>query len=312
MSRVQSNRKVVAATVGDLHLRHDKPSCRAEDDWYAVMRRHLWSLDKILENHGRPPLLYTGDIFHKWNSPPELVNFAIRHLPHGYSIAGNHDLPFHQYKDIKKSAYWTLVEAGKITNLKPNQQLMLGKFKVTAFPYGTDPVNPDVKTTCPHVALIHRYCWKDGHSHPGAKPEDFVDAYCDTLDGFDGLVFGDNHQAFCYAAPRTPGRLGWVRNGGCFVRQTVTEMDVRPSVGLIYDDGSLTEVGLDCREDKFHAAEETPAGLDDEEMAKLIESLNRVNSRPQDFRASVLRALDQSDVSAGVRRVVLEFLGEGR
>lgn len=310
MSKVQKA-SVVAATVGDCHFRADRPRCRKEPDWYAVMKDHLDQLRAILLKHKAPPLFYAGDIFHKWNAPPELINFLLSEMPSGYAVPGNHDLPYHNYEDRKKSAYWTLVKARKLTDLQPGQTVSRDGLSVTAFPFGSTPTfEPSPGPV--RIALVHAYCWRDGHTHPGAPEDQHADSWMSALAGYTGLVFGDNHQAFNVLEVE---KLPWVRNGGCFIRQTTSEMDVQPTVGLVWSDGSLTEERLDRRHDEFVPADEwneEVSELGDGRMQELLEELSMVGKHKQDFRATLKRAADKSTVSAEVRRLVLDFMGEGK
>ena len=51
------------------------------------------SLEQIrdLQKEFDCPVICAGDIFDKWNSPPELINFAYDNLPEIYAIPGQHD-----------------------------------------------------------------------------------------------------------------------------------------------------------------------------------------------------------------------------
>lgn len=273
------------------------------------MKSHFDQLRDILLKHKAPPLFYAGDIFHKWNSPPELINFLLSEMPEGYAIPGNHDLPYHNYADRKKSAYWTLVKARKLIDLQPGQRVNLPGISVTAWPFGSVPEPPAKYPAVPHVALIHAYCWKDGHTHPGAPEDQHVGRWRERLKRYTGLVFGDNHQPFTHQ----PKPSSWVRNGGAFMRQTTAEQDVQPTVGLIWSDGTLTEEKLDRRGDEFHPPDEfSDAAGSDEEMENLLTELAAVGEKRQDFRGALKRAADRSTVNPEVRRLVLEFMGEGK
>jgi hypothetical protein len=116
----------IAVLCSDIHLSLKQPPCRA-DDWLSVQKGYLVQLKSLacaakelwLGNRnttGRPiPILCAGDIFDKWNSPPELIRFALEHLPDGMiCVPGQHDLPNHSFEEIHRSAYGVLREAGKI------------------------------------------------------------------------------------------------------------------------------------------------------------------------------------------------------
>ena len=132
---MRESNKVIAILCADIHLQHKAPVWRsAEDDWYEAMRRPLKEITDLGYTHNCP-IIIAGDIFTKWNSCPELINFALTYLPSGaYCIPGQHDLPNHQIKDIEKSAYQTLIKAGKITDFK---QTHLNIAHINAFPFGT-------------------------------------------------------------------------------------------------------------------------------------------------------------------------------
>src|SRR3990172_3116798 len=99
----------IAILTADWHLSHKPPIFRStEPDWYAAMQRPLDEIISLSVIH-HCPVLCAGDIFHKWNSPPELINFVMSQADcTKLTIAGQHDLPNHNFREIERSAYWTL------------------------------------------------------------------------------------------------------------------------------------------------------------------------------------------------------------
>lgn len=281
--------------------------CRGEKDWAQVEIRYFKQLREILKENGNPPLFVTGDIFHKWNAPPEVINRVIKHFPDCFAVPGNHDLPYHNYEDIRKSAFWTLVESGKVKLMPPGQSIRINGLTFVGFPFGHKPTKvPSMSEGGPHIAIIHAYCWAMGKSHPGAPEEQNAGVWANKLRGYQGLVFGDNHQAFY--VPRD-GKEPWVRNGGCFIRQSRSELDVKPSVGLIMRDGQCDWVELDTREDKIlDTPDEEKEDL--EGFGEVVEELLNLEKTHVDFPAAVRRAV--SRVGPRVRRLVLEYMGEGK
>jgi len=127
---------VIAILCSDIHLCHTPPVARsAEPDWYVAMERQLDELRAVAEQHGAP-IVCAGDIFDRWNSPPELINFAIQSSPKMHSIPGQHDLPHHRYEDMQRSAYWTLVAAGVLTDLGTVPKVVSNWLAVHPFPWG--------------------------------------------------------------------------------------------------------------------------------------------------------------------------------
>jgi DNA repair exonuclease SbcCD nuclease subunit len=110
---------VIAILCSDIHLSERAPIARAVgQDWFTVQKRYLDQLRELKEKHNAI-LIVAGDVFDYWKSSPELINFAIVHMPECYAVPGQHDLPNHNYNDLHKSAYWTLVEAKIIKHLDP-------------------------------------------------------------------------------------------------------------------------------------------------------------------------------------------------
>jgi DNA repair exonuclease SbcCD nuclease subunit len=164
---------VVAIFTGDWHLSEKPPVYRGnEPDWYAAQLRPIEQIKSLQRKYCGVPIVFTGDLFDKWDVRPELINFALKHLPIMYGIAGNHDLPNHRLADIERSGYWTMVEAGRIVDLKWGTPHPLNNVVLCGFPFGTE-----IKPATSHpidgfnVAVIHAYTWKKNHGYTGA-PED--------------------------------------------------------------------------------------------------------------------------------------------
>lgn len=225
------------------------------------MAEYLGQLSDLQKANKGCPILCAGDVFDRWNSPPELINFAIKHLPAMYAVPGQHDLPLHSYADIRKSAYWTLVEAGKITNLKPHvvRPMTHNQFWVVGFPWGhelkgvSDLTDYAAKAVT-KVALVHSYCWIEGKNFPGAPENKTAREQMARLKGFDIGVFGDNHKGFFVDMP--DGRTAW--NCGGFMRRKSDELDYAPAVGLLYPGKVTKRHLLDTSKDKFHVKHSTP------------------------------------------------------
>ena len=85
--------KSIALLCSDIHLSLNSPICRGLDRerWFETMAHYLKKLKDIAKDHA-VPIVCAGDVFDKWNSPPELINFALKHLPEMYAILPNHNL----------------------------------------------------------------------------------------------------------------------------------------------------------------------------------------------------------------------------
>jgi hypothetical protein len=302
---------IVAILCSDIHLSHKVPTARSvEKDWYEVMANGLEELRNLSSKHNCP-VICAGDIFDKWDSPPELINFALTHLPNLIAVPGQHDLPYHNIGDIKKSAYWTLVEAGVVHTLEPYEVQVIHNDKydcqihAVGHPWGT-PVKPikEAPNGIINLAVVHDYIWSGKHKYKNAPEEKRVSKRLDNFTGYDALVFGDNHKGFL---------TGQVLNCGTFFRRKSDEKSYDPMVGLLHSDGFIERHYLQyCQDDKFVDVDEALEILEKGvEFAELIEDLGKLGEKGVDFITSVMNFLDTNGIGKRVRKVILESLENG-
>lgn len=302
--------EVAAILCSDLHLWGKAPLARsAESDWQEAMRRQLVELCEIATKYAAP-VVCAGDVFDRWNPGPELVNFALAELPHLYAIPGQHDLPCHNYSDIRKTAFWTLVQADKITLLEPGRPVETGKrypIRLWGFPFGC-PVKP-LKN--PHdllieIIVIHSYVWtKKVGAYDGAPAESRLKNFGKKFKGYDVACIGDNHTHFSYKLDN--GCLAY--NCGTFFRRKMDERECKPSVGLLMADGSVERHFLDSSKDVFldGGNGEIAKGLDG--MRPFLDELSTLGDAAISFSEEIKRQLDRQETRPEVKELVLKWLG---
>jgi hypothetical protein len=298
----------IAVLCSDLHLSLLQPACRADKDWMEVQHGYLLQLKNIAFDQGqRLPVICAGDIFDRWNAPPELINFALDHLPDGMlCVPGQHDLPNHRIDQIGRSGYGVLVKANKIVDISGSYYHAgtPGAYpKYDGFGWGQDiKVRGGGHLGTVNIAVVHRYCWKQGKSYPGAPEENNVSAYKKELKGYDAAVFGDNHKGFMAEA----GKCNVINTGG-FIRRKSDEMEYRPRVGILYSDGTIKCRYLDTSGDKFHEVEadrpEVPVNMQD-----FIDGLEELGEHGLNFREAVENHLRTEEVSKRTKQIILEAL----
>lgn len=303
---------VRAVLASDIHLQARPPVARSgEPDWYEAMAKPLRELRRLAEVHDAP-ILYAGDIFDRWNAGPEVINFAIEHLPHGYAIPGQHDLPNHNYGEIHRSAYWTLVQAGKLTNLEPGTPKVLRGCRVRAWgcPWGYPPAPcPASDANVLDVAIVHRFIWNKGNGYPGAPAEAAVGQSMAALAGYDAVAYGDNHKGFL-VPPKRKGHP-WLINCGGFMRRKVDERGYRPGVGLLHSDGSITRHYLGTEGEAFIEATEAEEVVERMlDMSEFMAGLRGLGSGDAlDFEAALRRFMDTNGITGRVRDIITEASG---
>lgn len=313
MGTSRSKRDIIALAVADIHLSLNPPLARKGEEqqpggWLGAMARPLKELEDLKMDLGGVPILCAGDIFDKWNPSPELINFAMDHLPEMYAVPGQHDLPFHSYADIEKSAYWTMVKHERIHNLNPKKGMgILNKgLSVWGWPWGFPVVPcPLTRGGCLNIAVVHEYTWTQGGlqgdtGYVGAPAEQRLNTL--RYEDYDVIVIGDNHISWNVSGD---GRT--VFNCGGFYRRKSDEVDHRPRVGLIHKDGSVESHYLDCSKDILIPTTHEEQTIVNHDLTAFLARLQDLQGLSLDYREELLRAVAGQPES--VKKLIVEALG---
>jgi hypothetical protein len=295
----------IAVAVADLHLTLTSPACRDESDWPAVQARYLQQLGDIA---GNLPILCAGDIFDKWNTPPELINFALENLPDGMlCVPGQHDLPNHRIEDMHKSGYGVMKRVGKIRDISGISTGNMGGFIVHGFGWGQPIQLLNCKQPLLNIALIHHYCWMEGKAYPGAPEELHIKHFKKLLQNYDFAIFGDNHKGFC----ATLNQCHIVNCGG-FTRRKSDERLYKPSVWKLYKDGTdnrmVERIELDCMQDRFSSIDKLETDISQFNADEFIQELERLGEHGLNFRETVKRYLHSNDIHPLVCEMIFKAM----
>lgn len=312
--------KVLAILLADIHLSLKAPLWRsAEPDWLEAQARPLKEVRSLQDKH-KCPIFCAGDIFDRnrkvsdgWNAPPELINYAIENLPNNmYAIPGQHDLPNHQYDDIRKSAYHTLVQAGKIRDIKPSGTMLVNtivdkRLILLGFPpgYEIEPVDGRRDDKDIWIAITHQYVWIGGHSYPNAPANSQLSRRKKQLKGYDVVIYGDNHKGFLVIDP-----LVRIFNCGTLMRRKSDEIDYKPQVGLLLESGEIVRYYLDTSKDKHLdavdiALKEERADLD---MTEFMDELGKLGKSALDFKDAMKQFLHSGETSPQAKQIILKAM----
>lgn len=240
-----------------------------------------------------------------------MVNQAIREFGqfnYGvYTIPGQHDLPHHNYEDIKKSSYWTLVEAGSVTHMNSSQVIPKDYYGIVLYPFPWGrKIEPNKfkkhSDQIHHIAVCHKYIWATGHSYPGAPAEAHLRKYAKCLEGYDLAVFGDNHKGFYKKIGNKP-----VVNCGGFSCRKSDERDYIPSYAVLYSDRSVDYIPLGV-EVKWVDEVVKLSGEVNGDIEDLMTLLQGLGEQSLDFREAMSRYLEQIKVSKFVREIILSAM----
>ena len=287
--------KVIAILCADIHLSHKPPIWRSnEPDWYVAMLRPLDEIKELRFKYDCP-VLCAGDVFDKWNSPAELINFAILRMPKEVcSIPGQHDMPEHRSDALDRSAYYSLVLSKTIRDMEGIQTQPLVDFNTYTFMYGEKIEPPDWNMTkatgLKNIAIVHDYVWYGKAKYPNAPEEKEIPKGSKKPNkhmingkyyGYDVIVYGDNHKSFLTHVGKTT-----IFNCGTLMRRKSDEEDYKPQVGLLFSDGSVERYYLDVSKDVHLTADDTvkeAEALDEIDMEIFAEELRKLGSSALDF-----------------------------
>lgn len=297
--------EVTSLHISDLHWDKTPPRFRSleKDIWWQAQLRPLREVCNLQEKF-HCPVVVAGDLFHKWNADPETISFAIEQIKvPWYAIPGNHDLKHHNLEDLPKTAFCTLVKAGKIIPLEYDKPLEVGDVVLHGFPYGTvlKPCPTPSRTFVINVAVVHTYVWTAESEGGGASDENRLKSIREQLGGYDVIHFGDNHKTFLIE-----GRRSYF-NPGSFQIRNSDQREHRPCVGLLQRNHKFHLHYLNCDQDQYLDIEpEEEKKLID--MTGFIEEINNLSSELIDFKEIVMDWLRRNPVSKGVETLLLQHL----
>ena len=308
------NEKVIAIFCADIHLTLKAPVWRsAELNWLDAQLRSLGEIRYLQEKYDCP-VFCAGDIFDRWNCSPELINWAIEFLPDNmYAIPGQHDLPLHQYEDIHRSAYLTLVKADKIRNILPGVDIRKHDTNETfivaqgfPFGYGIEPCCNE--GPCFKIAIVHDYVWSGKHKYPNAPVEKRVmnsnnKMINGKLYGNDVIVYGDNHKGFLTKVGKTT-----VFNCGTLMRRKSDEVDYRPQIGLLVESGEVIPHFLGTSKDKHLDEVQSARIIEDLDLTDFMNELEKLGKTALDFKEAVKEFLVKGETSSKVKQIILKAM----
>ncbi len=289
MPSLRKSDKVVAVLCADLHLASKPPRCRAnEPDWFEAMARSLKQIDDLAHSFN-VPVICAGDIFDRWHSSPELINFALKYLPtHMFTIHGQHDVSYHRGSDMFKSAYGVLLRTHRIRHLN-SMPIGIGSPGVSVYGYSWgETIQEPAVIDKAHIkiAVIHKFIWgRSDTGYKGVLEIEHISNYTKALKDYDVAVFGDNHKGFIH---RNSSCL--IFNCGTMMRRTIKEFNYQPRLGLLYDNGFVEIVYLDTSDDKFiYNTNETESTDDSAQFDDFISTLESMERDPLNFESVIRR-----------------------
>ena len=222
---------------------------------------------------------------------------------------GQHDLLYHNYEDLHKSPFHTLVEAGVITLLEPGKPLDVGTLRLYGFPWKAEVIpleEPPLTRLTLEIAVIHAFVWTKHTGYHGAEDSRRLRNWYAKLQGYDFAIFGDNHKPFHVSA-----REGkpCVVNCGSLMRRHSDQKDYQPAVWLIHENGTAYPHYLDISEDVVSEVnDEIEIAEEHFDASEFMEEVKGLEGPTADFAEVLLRVLDTDSTDERVALLIKEML----
>lgn len=289
----------------DWHLRATRPQCRIDEDWILTQKNALNQIKKYSEKYDCN-VYCVGDLFHA-NSDVTfevqnlVIDFANELCTHGHClgiIAGNHDLPFHNSENIKRSAIGVILEARNVhyildcVNDESQEDISAPNF---------DEEVENKKFIFRHVLTFPNY---------KAVPFGVVDALTakDLLEEnrkAKWIFTGDYHRNFHY---EKKGRH--VINPGCLLRQASDFEDYQPVVYFVDTEKEIVkELPINDSLENMDTKYITVRNEREERISAFVESLSDSQVMTLDFVENVeksLNSVDDEELKETIKELIYE------
>lgn len=306
-------KKPIAILTADWHIWGTSPLFRAaEEDWFSAMRRPLRQIRRFQKKNNDIPILIAGDIFDRYNPPPETVNWLMKNMPPNcYAIPGQHDLQNHNLELIEKTGFQTLVEGGKLQALNAWEDAIIDiddfELQIAAKPWEQEreiPKKEDGVDCLLYLAHQYVYCGQGTH-YQGVTSDHDIKKLKEILNEVDIAVFGDNHIPWESTLKKTK-----IFNCGTLLRRKVDEREYRTGFGVLFDNKTVERIFFDTEDDKFSQCIITHNDQNESNKitAELLEELEKLDTISADFRVALERELDRCKCSKTVKQISKEIL----
>lgn len=218
----------------DLHLRGDRPLCRTDEDWMETQRQDLRKMFSAFD--GCDEVWVAGDVFHTPRVSTECVNMALREfidarIYYDYTIrilAGNHDLPEHNYDNMERCSLGVLLKMfpelnSDVYDLDYSDERV--PF-VSAHPFGHDDLEEADKCS---IWVTHQLTFPDDSARPFPDLGRTARELLDSVPHCRCIVTGDYHHGYLFED--VEGRK--VITPGCLNVQVADMEDYDPRVYVL-------------------------------------------------------------------------------
>ena len=278
----------------DWHLKKAVPVCRTEteEEWFAYQFKIIYQILDLCEKY-ESTLLIAGDLFDRAVPGQKLINTFLLNFKNLdfkiIAIAGNHDLPYHNFNLINESAFDTLTQGNIFDHSS----------EITEHHFNTE------KDKDRDIVICHHLCFPDKKSIPpnvnAYIPDDIFDMYPTAK----YIICGDYHQGH---VTEKDGRFVIVP--GCTTIQAADLINYDPKVYLLDTNNNTIEaIKLTNNKDNISNLHITEQNERDTRIDEFIDSLVRNKKISLDFVLNVKRILE-TKIDEDVKKIIIQIMEE--
>lgn len=300
--------KPTAILTADWHIRDTQPICRT-DDYMKAQETKLRFISGLVARYVIP-IFFAGDFFDKPKVSEYLKIWLIENDEVTlnddmfFAVAGNHDLPNHNFDLLYKSSLG-LMEIGEFISVLKEKESWT-EYILHPFHWNQEIKNVK-KEYRRHIALTHYLTFKRRKPFPGCSTRSAIDLL-KKFDGYDLIVTGDNHKSF---SAEYEGRL--LVNPGSIMRMDADQIDHKPRVALWYaEDNHIEWIELPVEQDVISREHIEIQQDRDERMEAFVSRLNADYEVELSFEKNLEKYFSSNRTRSKVRDLVWEIYEESK
>jgi predicted phosphodiesterase len=301
--RASIMKKPLFVCTADIHVRVTNPAHRKDNYFQAMEKKLLFIKDYVEKNNCL--WLDAGDLFDSWKSSPKAESLLFKTLPEQIiSVAGNHEIPYHNVSKLEDSSFHVMQSAGRVVSgCDVEFDTEIGD--VYCLPYGSDlnrKIVCDAKKK--NIMIYHGMVWK------GKKPDiPGIEGYSAKQiiamqPEFDIIITGHNHDHFIVKQGKTT-----LINPGSLMRSSIIQLDYEPVLPIVYDDCSVELVKIPIEKDVFDLEKYESKKQHESRMNTFIDSLVDTKGFTIDFAKNVQQYINTNKTKVDVVNEINQALG---
>lgn len=301
----------------DDHIQNGRPKCRKDLYTHTIFKKLQFRMD-YAEKHNIKYILNAGDLGEKsyfirdgigWNAAiynryvRMLKNMGIKNLV----VAGNHDLPGHDIRNIHESALGSLILAGSVKLLNNHEPEHINNINVYGCSWDQKIPKPAKdKQAFRNILVIHKMIIENIPLWPGQIAINAKE-FLKKCSKFDLVVSGDNHNTF------TIEKEGSILvNPGSMLRRKTDQFSHKPCFFVYYPEKNQVQkifYNFEAPENVIsntHIKNKNKRTERSEKYSKAVQSADF--SKLTSLQDNINHIFDENGVSLRLREITERFL----